>query len=149
MNNIKQENKYKTTDGHGNTLPVVPDEKTGELKRMKAPFLAFTKNNFPAITKLSKDNPMASAILLFLIENMDNTNALIVSYQTLCEHFGRSRPVLSKYIKYLNENNYIKIMKSGNMNIYCINAQIVWNQSQEKIHFAKFNATVYMSLIHI
>ncbi len=142
---LHEKTNYTNIDEYGNQCPVVINEHTGEMKLKKPRFLAFTKSNFPAITKLAKDNPMASSVFLFLIENMDNTNALIASYEAMQEHFGKSRKTLYNSIKYLKENDYIQIIKSGNMNVYCINAQIVWNQSQEKIHYAKFNATVYVS----
>jgi hypothetical protein len=137
--------KYTNIDEHGNECPVVMNEKTGEARLKKPRFLAFTKSNFPAITKLSRDNPMASSVYLFFIENMDNSNALIASYESMQEHFGKSRKTIYNAIKFLKKNNYLSIIKSGNMNVYCINAQIVWSQSQEKIQYAKFNATVYVS----
>ncbi len=142
---LHEKTNYTNIDEHGNLCPVVLNKDTGEIKIKKPPFLAFTKSNFPAITKLSRDNPMASAVYLFLIENMDKTNALIASYESMQEHFGKSRKTMYNSIKFLKNNGYLDIVKSGNMNVYCVNAQVVWNQSQEKIQYAKFNATVYVS----
>ncbi len=142
---IHENISYKKIDEHGNHCPVSINKDTGDIKIRKPNFFAFTKSNFPLITKLARDNPMAASVFLFLVENMDNTNALIASYDAMQEHFGKSRKTVYNAIKYLKGNGCIEILKSGNMNVYCINAQIVWNQSQEKIHYAKFNATVYVS----
>jgi hypothetical protein len=136
---------YTNVDEHGNRCPVSINNNTGEIKIKKPNFLAFTKSNFPIITKLARDNPMASSVFLFFIENMDNANALIVSYDSMMEHFCKSRKTIYSAIKHLRDKGYIQILKSGNMNVYCINAQIVWSQSQHKIQYAKFNATVYVS----
>ena len=137
--------KYTETDEHGNQCPVAVNDKTGEIKIKKPRFKAFNESSYPSVSKLAKDHYLANAVFHFLVENMDKTNALIVSYDAMQEHFGKTRKTIYNGIKYLRDNGYIKIVKSGNMNVYCVNAQIVWSQSQEKIKYARFNATVYVS----
>ncbi|NVK37489.1 MAG: replication/maintenance protein RepL [Gammaproteobacteria bacterium] len=137
--------KYTEVDEHGNACPVVVNTDTGEFKVKKPRFKAFNDSSYSNVAKLAKDHYLANAIFHFLVENMDRTNALVVSYDVMQEHFGKTRRTLYNGIKYLRDNGYINIIKSGNMNVYCVNAQIVWNQSQNKIHTAKFNATVYVS----
>ncbi|MEY8200317.1 MAG: hypothetical protein RPS47_13835 [Colwellia sp.] len=132
-------------DDKGNKCKVGIDEKTGEMKIFKPRFKAFTEDVYPCVTELSRVNPQAAAIFLFFVEHMGNQNALIVSYAAMEEHFKKGRKAIYNSINYLKEKQFIDILKSGNMNIYCINARIVWNQSQDKIHFAKFNAVVYVN----
>jgi hypothetical protein len=118
------------------------DKETGEVKIVKRPFHAFDKSNYPYIAELARKKPLANSVFTFLVDNMGAENALIVSYKAMMEHFEMTRRPLSDAIKYLKENKYIDVLQSGNANVYCINARIVWNQSQDKIHFAKFNAVV-------
>ena len=61
----------------------------------------------------------------------------------MCEVFGKARQRLSKAVNHLKKHNFIVVKKSGNMNIYCLNANVVWYRSREKIKFAKFKANVY------
>ncbi len=129
---------------NGEVYPTKLDKETGEIKIVKKPFFAYEKVAHGYVEELSRRNPVASSVFTFLVNNMGSENALIVSYEAMMSHFQRGRRSLSDSIKYLKENKYISVLKSGNMNIYCINARIVWNQSQDKIHYAKFNAAVYV-----
>ena len=131
------------TDEFGNKCKVGMDDDTGEIKVFKPRFKALTEDMFPFVTELSRVNPQASAIFLFFVEHMGNQNALVVSYSAMEQHFKKGRKAIYNAINYLKENKFIDILKSGNMNVYCINARIVWNQSQDKIHFAKFHAVIY------
>jgi hypothetical protein len=145
MSEIKNTNYTSLTDDFGNKCPVKINNKSGEIKIKKPPFFAFNKSNFHSIENLIFEHQLAATMFMFFVNEMDNTNAICISYKAMEEIFLRSRKTLSNAISFLKENNYIVIMKSGNMNIYCINAQIVWSQSQDKIDYAKFNATVYIT----
>lgn len=133
------------TDEDGNKIPLKLNKETGEYEEKNPPFFQFYKQNTPLIRKLIKTNPLAAQIFMFFVENMDGTNAIIISYQAMEEIFEVSRRTINRAIKELKDNKYIDIQKSGNMNIYCINAALVWQQSRKKIKFAKFKATVYIS----
>lgn len=136
--------QYYSGDEFGNQLPVSIDE-NGELVKKNAFFFQFNKGTYPAVRKLLLDYPLAGNIFLFMTEHMDNTNALVVSYQAMSEVFNRTRQCLSKAIRHLKEYKFIKVVKSGNSNVYCLNANVVWHRSRENIKFAKFKANVYLT----
>lgn len=142
---IHEKTKYTAVDENGIKYPVKQNNKTGELEIGNPYFFQFYKDNFNMIQKLIDENHLASRIFMFFIKNMDNTNALIVSYQVLEEIYGYKRTTISAAIKYLKINKYIDIQKSGNMNVYCVNAALVWTMDVNKLKYAKFNATVYIS----
>lgn len=131
-------------DEFGNQLPVSVDE-NGEFIEKNAFFFQFNKGTYPAVRKLLLDYPLAGNIFLFMVENMDNTNALMISFQAMSEIFGRTRQCLSKAIKHLKDHNFLDVLKSGNSNVYCLNANIVWHRSRDNIKFAKFKANVYLT----
>lgn len=150
MNNeikkIIEETKYTGIDGEGNKIPMKLDEETGELEAKNPHFFQFYKENFHMIRKLFRKNGFAGELFMFFIENMDRTNAIIISHQTLTEIYDDvCLRTIQRAIKYLKDNEYIDIQKSGNMNVYCVNAALVWQNSRNKIQYAKFNATVYIS----
>lgn len=129
----------------GRKYGIKPNKETGELEP-KSTFFQFYKDNFGAIQELLEKNWLASRIFFFFIENMDYyNNSVIVSYQVLEEIYGFSRPTINRAIKYLKDNKYIDIVKSGNMNVYLVNATLVWQREQNQIKYAKFNAKVIIS----
>ncbi|HIH0844139.1 TPA: hypothetical protein ACYHS1_003657, partial [Vibrio cholerae] len=80
----------------------------------------------------------------FFISEMDGTNAISISMATLEKIFKLSRRTLSRHIKVLVERKFIEIFKNGNMNIYAINAFIVWTKGDANLWKAKFKATIYL-----
>lgn len=122
-----------------------PDLETAEVKEGNPPFVQFYKHSFPFVRKLMKDNPTACEVFMFLVDNMGNDNALVVSQTAMCEALGLARRTIQYAISYLQEHKYIAIIKSGTANVYCVNADIVWQKEHGKKKFAKFSARVYVS----
>jgi DNA-binding transcriptional ArsR family regulator len=94
---------------------------------------------------LIDNQPAALKILLFLLQHMDTTNSLVVSYVVLQEFLGLSRATVGRSIKYLKDHNYITVYKSGTSNIYVVNDTIAWKSYGKNIKYSKFNATVILS----
>lgn len=140
--NIKN---YTAVDEFGNNLPASVDKDTG-LFEVKNPYhVQMYKKHLPTVRMLVKTNPIAGEIFLFFIENMDGTNALVVSYKVLQEITGKSERSVARAVKVLKDKKLVKILKSGNMNVYCVNAEIVWQKAREDIKHAKFRANVYLT----
>ncbi len=144
LNEYHVKTQHFAVDELGNQLPVSID-KNGEYVEKNTFFYQFNKGTYPAVRKLLMDYPLAGNILLFIVEHMDNTNALIVSYKALSEVFSKTRQCLSKAIKHLKDHQFIKVNKSGSSNVYCLNANVVWHRSRENIKYAKFKANVYLT----
>jgi hypothetical protein len=121
------------------------DSSTAETVEANPPFVQFYKHSLPVVRKLTKDNSTASQVFLFLVEHMEGDNAIIVSQQAMCEVLGVGRTAIWNAIKYLQDNKYIAVMKSGTSNVYFLNADIVWQQSHDKKRFAKFAARVFLT----
>jgi DNA-binding transcriptional ArsR family regulator len=95
---------------------------------------------------LVRKNPLAHEILYYLVEHMGRTtNAVVVSYATLCEITERSRPTVARAIKVLKEDNWIDAVKIGNVTAYGINARIFWQAGRNQKKYAIFSATVIAS----
>ena len=95
--------------------------------------------------KLMKKNLQAALMYNFFLDNMDKTNALIISYDAMEELFGKSRTTLWRYISFLVDEKVIEVHTTGQSNIYCINASLAWAQTEELKRFARFNASVVIS----
>lgn len=110
-------------------------------------------NNFDQIYKgwwgvqrsLVKDYPTALNIFTWLIEIADKKNSIIVSYESIGKSLGLSRTTVYEAIKYLKENAFLTVLKTGNMNIYVLNDQIVWKDTADKKDkFSQFSAKVHI-----
>jgi hypothetical protein len=122
----------------------IADEERRELEAKKNhDFVQFTRKGLMKLCKLK--NGVAHQIFHYLSKEMDTENKLIISQNTLAEIFDVSRMSISTAVKELVKAELIDILKVGNANIYCLNAQVVWTQERDKIHLARFNAKVIIS----
>lgn len=122
------------------------DKKTGELFEANPLFYQFRKHNFKMIGKLIKENKLAAELFMFLVDNMqEKYNSLIVSQDALCEVLECGRTSIYNATKYLIENKYIQVLKSGVNNVYCVNADIVWTKRANDLYHARFNTAVYLT----
>lgn len=120
-----------------------------EFKRAKkSPFRNFVQVNkdyYKVEDWLMAKSPIAYRIFKFLINNMDEYNAVICSQAVLQENFGVSRVTVSRAIKLLKEKGYIAVFKSGTSNVYALNDKIVWNSWGTNYPYSKFPANVILS----
>lgn len=95
---------------------------------------------------LTRKNPLASEILMYLIENMGKTtNAVVCSYMTLTEITGASRSSVARAVKILKDDRWLESIKIGNASAYCINATAFWQAQRHQKKYAIFQATVIAS----
>lgn len=110
------------------------------------PFVQIYKGvGLKALQWLIKENNLASSILMFFMENMNNRNGVVCSQQLLVEEFGKSRQTIYKAIKFLDEHNFINIGKIGTANAYIINPDIAFQDKHSKKKYVSFDGTVLLS----
>ena len=121
------------------------DKTTGELRLGNKKFYQFYVHNFKVISQLQRDFSTAVTILFFIIEHMELDNALVISQKALSEVLGISRSTVYRNVEILKNSKIIRVLKTGNSNIYVVNADVVWRKSAEQKKFALFNAKVYLT----
>lgn len=136
-------------DGSLSTVGVSYDEDTGKLNYKSynpKGFVMLNTVNAEIIEQFIREGKLLEAtILSFFIRNIDHENAVIMSYSAMQEYFNKSRSTLALAIEQLVKRNTITIAKSGNMNVYIINSQLVWNKKNDQRKFSKFAAKVIIS----
>ena len=90
--------------------------------------------------------PKARAILDFLVQQMDNHNAVMCSYKVLSEMLDVSSETIRRSIKVLKEKGFIAVFKSGASNVYAVNDDLYWKSYGKNIWQSKFPANVVLSL---
>lgn len=136
-------------DGSTSTVGVRFDEESGttDFKSYNPKgFVMLNTVNGEIIEQFIREGKLLEAtILSFFIRNIDHDNAVIMSYSAMQEYFNKSRSTLALAIDQLVKRNTISIAKSGNMNVYLINSQLVWNKKNDQRKFSKFSAKVIIS----
>lgn len=127
------------------------EEKTREsLKREKqSAFSRWTQYNLDHTQKimwLQLKHPKAAAILSFLVDQMDEYNAVMCSYKLLEEVLDVGHATIARNIKVLKDNGYIAILKSGTSNVYAINDTVYWKSWGNNRRYSKFPANVILTL---
>lgn len=121
------------------------DNKAREKKSPFKSFYQINKKNSGCLRKCLDDNPKALSILLFLCEHMDNYNAVMCSYAVFSEVLKISNATITRAIKYLKDNGFIYVYKSGTSNVYVMNNNLVWNSWGTNVQYCKFPANIVLS----
>ena len=144
-----------------NPYSVTFDERTLQLeeeaeaeakarKREKnSPFSRWTQFNLEHTKELmwlAVKYPKAHAILYFLVDQMDEHNAVMCSYQVLQEVLEISKPTITRSIKVLKDNGFIAILRSGTSNIYTINDKVYWKSWGNNKKYSKFPANIVLGM---
>lgn len=108
-------------------------------------FIQLYRNHIDDITKLAREQPKAYDLFMLLIKHMDGTNALCVSNLVLQELLCCSKVTVCRAIKYLKDNGWICILKSGTSNVYIVNPDIVWTSYANQKEYCKFTGTILLS----
>lgn len=130
---VMKKNENDTGESHENSL--VPKENYN--------FVQVSREYLADWRKLTRKNPLASEILMYLVEHMGRTsNAVVCSYQTLIDITGTSRPTVGRAIKLLKDDNWVQAVKVGSATAYAVNAKVFWQAGRNQKQYAVFQATV-------
>jgi len=95
---------------------------------------------------LAIKHPKAHSMLYFLVDNMDEYNAVICSYKVLEEVFGIAKATVTRTVRVLKDCGLIAVLKSGTSNVYAINDKIFWKSWGTNRKYSKFPANVVLSM---
>ncbi len=123
----------------------VPNLHTGEMETVNSNFVQLYVDKLDLIIEMTGENKTAVQVFTWILQHMDTRNALVVSYSALSEALGISERTAKYAISYLKEKKALAVVKSGNTNIYAVNAQIAWKADARGKKYALFDAAVYIS----
>lgn len=117
---------------------VVP---TGKEKPPTFGWLQFEKKAIGELQKLAITSPASMGTLMYLVNHMSRSNALVVSQKAIAEGIGTSRETVNKAMRHLSAHNFIQIVKAGGATVYIVNSRVAW-QGERGARFAAFGADV-------
>lgn len=118
---------------------------TGEVETLNDNFVQLYLDNIDLMSKIIGENPTAAKVFMWLIKHMDKRNALVISQPALADGLNLSVRTIQYATAYLKKMNAVNVLKSGNTNIYAVNAQIAWKSDARGKQYAWFDAKVYIS----
>lgn len=137
---------------------ISPSERALELKALEeaearernSPYKEWVQMNLDtritrAIDAMAKENAVALRLFLFLTKHMDAYNAVQCSYTVMTEALDISRPTASRAVKYLRDQGFLYILKSGTSNIYTLNPDVVWKSWGNNVRYCEFPVNVIIS----
>ena len=108
-------------------------------------FVQIYRRHIDDIARLARENGRAYDLFMLLIKYMDGSNALCVSITALSEIHGTCRRTVNRAVKYLRDQGWICVLKSGNTNVYIVNPEVAWTSYGNQKEYCRFNATVLLS----
>lgn len=100
-------------------------------------WLQFEKKGLKELQKLAMHSPAAMGTLMYLVNHMSRTNALVVSQTAVAKELGTSRETVNKAMKVLREHHFIQAVKAGGTTVYVVNSRVAWqgNRGERYAHF--------------
>ncbi|MDQ1817807.1 replication/maintenance protein RepL [Massilia sp. CCM 9210] len=100
------------------------------------------KKAHQAMWQLGIKHPMALSVLHFMVSRLNRgTNGVIISAAALAKQMGISPRTVQSTITVLRDCKFVQVLKTGNTNVYIINAHVAW-QGERGSRFAHFNAEI-------
>lgn len=108
-------------------------------------FIQLYKDHMPEIRWLMSNHGFANNLLFFILEHMDNRNALACSYTVFEDYFRKSRSTIYRSLKILEENGFIDILKMGTSNVYLVNHDLAWTDKNTNKKYSKYDGKILVS----
>lgn len=108
-------------------------------------FIQLYKDHMPELRWLMSNHGFANNLLFFILEHMDNRNALACSYTVFEDYFEKSRSTLYRSLKILEENGFIDVLKMGTSNVYLVNENLAWTDKNTNKKYSKYDGKILVS----
>lgn len=117
---------------------VVP---LGKEKANTFGWLQFEKKALKELQELAMRSPSSMGTLMYMVNKMSRSNALVVSQQAIANELGCSRVTVNGAIRYLVQHNFVQVIKAGGNSVYVVNSRVAW-QGERGARYAAFGADV-------
>ena len=131
-------------------LMKIHDEEETELKKQEQDnkntnFIQLYRDHMPEMRWLMTNHQFASSLLFFILEHMDNRNALACSYLVFEDYFGKHKTTIYRNLKILQDNGFLDILKMGTSNVYIVNTDLAWTDKNNAKKYTKYDGKILIS----
>lgn len=117
---------------------VVP---LGKEKPSTFGWLQLEKKAAKELQSLAIRSPAAMGTLMYMVNHMSRSNALVVSQKAMAKELGISLKSVGNSVKLLALHHFIETIKVGNTSVYVVNSRVAW-QGERGARYAAFGADV-------
>lgn len=140
----------RTFDEREKELEKIENIQKMQAKKLRnSPYARFAQYNLNGTADmiwLIGKSPKAAQLFLFIVDQMDKTNAIVCSHNIFASSLDMSVSTIRRNLKLLEQHGYIAIMKTGGANVYHVNSKLYWKNHGNKVWQSKLNANVLLSL---
>jgi hypothetical protein len=104
-------------------------------------WLQLEKKAAQELQRLIQASPTAASTLMYMVNNMSRSNALVVSQQAIANDIKAKRESVNRAIRYLTEHNFIQVIKAAGASVYVVNSRVMW-QGVRGERYAAFGADI-------
>lgn len=104
-------------------------------------WLQLEKKAAKELQNLAIRSPAAMGTLMYMVNHMSRSNALVVSQKAMAKELGISLKSVGNSVKLLAAHHFIETIKVGNTSVYVVNSRVAW-QGERGARFAAFGADV-------
>lgn len=112
-------------------------------------FVQVQRSALKSLRDLSRKNPRAAELVMWMAETMDRRGALVASRKTMGRALGVSEATVKRALKVLVDERWVQRISlgAGTVSAYAVNARVAWAGSREKLtRLAYFQASVVAHL---
>lgn len=80
--------------------------------------------------RLANHSPAAFRVLMVMLGKMTRSNSLLISNSMLEKLTEQSNSTVKRAIRLLREQDWIEVVKTGASNVYRVNSNIFWHDSE-------------------
>lgn len=104
-------------------------------------WLQLEKKAAKELQSLAIRSPAAMGTLMYMVNHMSRSNALVVSQKAMAKELGISLKSVGNSVKLLATHHFIETIKVGNTSVYVVNSRVAW-QGERGARYAAFGADV-------
>ena len=104
-------------------------------------WLQLEKKAAQELQKLIQASPTAASTLMYMVNHMSRSNALVVSQAAIAKGIGAKRESVNRAVRYLVEHNFIQVIKAAGASVYVVNSRVMW-QGNRGERYAAFGADI-------
>lgn len=104
-------------------------------------WLQFEKKALKELQDLAMRSPASMGTLMYMVNRMSRSNALVVSQQAIATELKCSRVTVNGAIRFLADHNFIQVIKAGGSSVYVVNSRVAW-QGERGARYTAFGADV-------
>ena len=104
-------------------------------------WLQLEKKATKELQNLAIRSPAAMGTLMYMVNHMSRSNALVVSQRAMATELGISLKSVGNSVKLLADHHFIETLKVGNTSVYVVNSRVAW-QGERGARYAAFGADV-------